>query len=106
MSDSKTTEKKPVAKKTTAKAPATKAVAKPSTATVTKAATTTKAKAVKPASEKAPAKAKGVKKIGPEQRYKMVEMAAYYIAERHGFEGHPSDYWIQAEAQIEAMLGK
>lgn len=97
MSDSKITEKKPVAKKTTTK---------PSTAVVKKTAASTKAKAVTPATAKAPAKAKGVKKIGAEQRYKMVEMAAYYIAERHGFEGSPSDYWIQAEAQIEAMLGK
>ncbi|HEY3300205.1 MAG TPA: DUF2934 domain-containing protein [Methylophilaceae bacterium] len=106
MSDSKITEKKPVAKKTTAKATATKVAAKPSTATVKKTATTTKAKTVKPSTAKAPAKAKAVKKIGAEQRYKMVEMAAYYIAERNGFEGSPSDYWIQAEAQIEAMLGK
>lgn len=103
MSDSKTIEKKPVAKKTTTKTTATKVAAKPSTATVKKTTTTTKAKA---ATTKAPAKAKSVKKIGPEQRYKMVEMAAYYIAERHGFEGNPSDYWAQAEAQIEAMLGK
>lgn len=105
MSDSKTTEKKQVAKKTT-----TKAVAKPSTTTVKKTTTTTKAKEAKPVAAKAPAKApakvKSVKKIGAEQRYKMVEMAAYYIAERHGFEGNPSDFWIQAEAQIEAMLAK
>jgi hypothetical protein len=101
MSDSKITEKKPVAKKTTAS----KVAAKPSATTVKK-TTTTKAKTATPAGTKAPAKAKGVKKIGAEQRYKMVEMAAYYIAERNGFEGSPSDYWIQAEAQIEAMLGK
>ncbi len=105
MSDSKTTEKKPVAKKIT-----TKAVAKPSTTTVKKVTATTKTKVATPVAEKAPAKApakaKGIKKIGAEQRYKMVEMAAYYIAERHGFEGNPSDFWIQAEAQIEAMLAK
>lgn len=103
MSDSKTLEKKPVAKKATTKTPAAKAAAKPSTATVKKTAATSKAKV---ATTKAPAKAKSVKKIGPEQHYKMVEMAAYYIAERHGFEGNPSDYWTQAEAQIKAMLGK
>jgi hypothetical protein len=97
MSDSKITEKKPVAKKTTT----TKVAAKTSTTTAKKATTTTKAKTVK-----APVKAKAVKKIGAEQRYKMVEMAAYYIAERNSFEGSPSDFWIQAEAQIEAMLGK
>jgi hypothetical protein len=97
MSDSKITEKKPVAKKTTAK---------PSTTAVKKTETTSKAKTVTPAGTKAPAKAKGIKKIGAEQRYKMVEMAAYYIAERNGFEGSPSDYWIQAEVQIEALLGK
>jgi len=102
MSDSKITEKKPVAKKTTT----TKVAAKPSTTTAKKATTTTKAKTVKASTAKAPVKAKAVKKIGAEQRYKMVEMAAYYIAERNSFEGSPSDFWIQAEAQIEAMLGK
>jgi len=42
--------------------------------------------------------------ISPEQRYKMTELAAYYIAEQHGFQGNPSDYWIEAETQIATQL--
>jgi hypothetical protein len=40
----------------------------------------------------------------PEQRYRMVQEAAYYIAEKNGFAGGAMDYWIAAEAQIEALL--
>lgn len=42
--------------------------------------------------------------ISAEQRYKMTELAAYYIAEQHGFAGSPSDFWLEAEAQIAAQL--
>jgi len=41
---------------------------------------------------------------GPEERYRMVQQAAYYIAERHKFNGHPMDFWSEAEAQIAKML--
>jgi hypothetical protein len=40
----------------------------------------------------------------PEQRYRMVQDAAYFIAERHGFERGAMDYWLAAEAEIEALL--
>jgi hypothetical protein len=30
----------------------------------------------------------------------MTEVAAYYIAQKNGFAGNASDYWIAAEAQI------
>lgn len=87
-------------KTTTAKTTEKKAAAPKKVATK---ASTTKATA----SKKAPAKTSAKKaKIGPEQRYKMVEVAAYYLAERNGFAGNPSDYWIEAEAQIEVMLSK
>jgi len=49
---------------------------------------------------------KTTSKIGPEERYRMTEVAAYYIAERDGFAGNPSDYWIKAEAQINLLLKK
>lgn len=42
--------------------------------------------------------------ITPEQRYRMVEEAAYYIAERHGFAGDNHAYWFEAEKEIEAQL--
>lgn len=40
----------------------------------------------------------------PEQRYKMIEEAAYYIAERHGFSGDSAYFWSLAEAEINAKL--
>jgi hypothetical protein len=71
----KTTTKKPAAKKTTAKK------------------TTTKKAAAKP------------RKISPEERYKMTEVAAYYIAEHHGFKGNAIDFWVAAEEEISKKLG-
>jgi len=35
-----------------------------------------------------------------EQRYRMIEVAAYFIAEKDGFASNPVDYWLAAEAQI------
>ena len=35
-----------------------------------------------------------------EERYRMVQTAAYFIAERDGFAGKSTDYWIAAELQI------
>lgn len=55
-----------------------------------------KAAAPKPVSKK-PA-------LNPEQRYKMIEEAAYYIAERHGFNGDSAYFWSLAEAEINAKL--
>ncbi len=71
----------------------------------------------KPAAKKAaPKKAAAAKKsvaapvstkpaVSPEQRYKMIQEAAYYIAERHGFNGDSAYFWSQAEAEIDAKLG-
>ena len=41
---------------------------------------------------------------GPEERYAMVQQAAYFIAERNRFNGDPMDFWSAAEAQISKML--
>ncbi len=68
--------------------------------------------AVKKSPEKklaAPKKAAAAKKpkaISAEERYRMTEVAAYFIAERNGFAGSPSDYWIAAEKQISDLLAK
>jgi hypothetical protein len=97
----KTPAKKPVAP---AKAPAKKAVAK-----------TTKAPAVKPAKPAGTAKPKAAAKVSPraaghrevtpEQRRYYVEVAAYYIAERHGFSaGRELADWTAAEAEIDRLL--
>ena len=42
--------------------------------------------------------------INPEERYKMIQEAAYYIAERHGFNGDSAYFWSQAEAEINSRF--
>ena len=44
--------------------------------------------------------------ISPEARYKMIQDAAYFIAERHGFQGDSAYFWSLAEAEIKAQLGE
>lgn len=97
----------PATKKPAAKKPATKktaAVVEPK-----KSGTAAAKKTVAPAEKKSPmkkavAKAVGKTKISPEERYRMVQTAAYFIAERNGFQGYPSDHWLQAELEIAAQL--
>jgi hypothetical protein len=36
----------------------------------------------------------------------MVETAAYFIAERHGFQGNSTEHWAAAEREIAVMLGE
>ncbi|MBU0620677.1 MAG: DUF2934 domain-containing protein [Gammaproteobacteria bacterium] len=91
---------KPAAKKTTAATITTakKVTAKP---------TAPKAAASKPAAAKKPAAKAGTTKApapSPEQRYKMVQDAAYFIAEKNGFVAGSLDYWIAAETEIETLL--
>ncbi|MFM9834536.1 MAG: DUF2934 domain-containing protein [Methylophilaceae bacterium] len=94
MATSKTPAKKPT---TTKKTTATKTVAKKPAVKKT-----VEKKAVKPA-KKTSTKARN---IGAEERYKMIEVAAYYIAERNHFKGSTLDYWIAAEAEISKSIGK
>lgn len=54
---------------------------------------------------KAPAKKTPVPPSA-EERYGMVQNAAYYLAEKDGFQGAAVDYWIQAEQEIAAQLGE
>ena len=43
--------------------------------------------------------------IRPEERHHLIEIAAYYIAERRGFYGaSPHDDWLQAEREVDAMI--
>jgi hypothetical protein len=81
--------KKSPAKKAAPKAPAAKkAVAK----------VAPKAAAVaKPAAQKKSA-------LTPEQRYKMIEETAYFVAERHGFNGDSAYFWSLAEAEVDSRL--
>lgn len=88
-------------KSTTAKKPATTraAAAKPAAApkktTTPRKSSSSKTKAVAPSSQ-----------ISAEERYRMVEVAAYFLAERNGFAGSPVEYWTAAEAQIDKLLSK
>jgi len=45
-------------------------------------------------------------KLSPEERYRMVETAAYFIAEQRGFQGRSDEHWTAAELQIAAKLGQ
>lgn len=52
------------------------------------------------------AAAPGKNQMSAEERYRMVEVAAYFLAERNHFKGNPVEYWTQAEAQISNLLGQ
>ena len=116
--------KKPVVKKPVAKIPAAKALplspAKPKTARppkkVAAATVENKVPPAKAGNDKAdPATAvrtaakstpKTAAKPTPEERYRMVETAAYFIAEQHGFQGRSDEHWAAAEREIAAKLGQ
>ncbi|MEW6562022.1 MAG: DUF2934 domain-containing protein [Pseudomonadota bacterium] len=76
-------------------------------ATAKTASTTTKS-ADKPVAAKATRARKTTakkKSASPEERYQMICTAAYFIAEKRGFEGgYEMNDWIAAEAQIDATL--
>nr|WP_296747814.1 DUF2934 domain-containing protein [Thioalkalivibrio sp.] len=96
-----------------APAPAKSKAARPAKAAASAAAAPVEKKKATP--RKAPAKvaagsgAKVGKKaevpaVTPEQRYRMIQDAAYFIAERNGFVGDNHAYWLQAEQAIDAEL--
>jgi hypothetical protein len=61
----------------------------------------------KPAKRAKPAPAGRKLEISPEQRRRRVELAAYFIAERHGFTpGREHEDWLAAEAQVDRMLSE
>lgn len=98
MAEAKT---KPAAQKA---APAAKpAAVKKSTATKTTATAKPAAEKKAPAAKKAAAPAWNP---GNEERYNMIQVAAYYLAERDSFAGNPIEYWAAAEVQISGMLPK
>lgn len=74
---------------------------------------TTKSSVKKTAPAKKPAVKKPVtkktstakkRKISAEERYKMVEIAAYYIAEHNNFQGNAIDFWVTAEAGVSKQI--
>lgn len=84
----------PAVKKTAASATKNKAPVKKAVTTSPKPVTK------KPATEKIPTKPT------PEERYRMVQTAAYFIAERNGFCGCSTGHWVSAEIEIARMLGQ
>jgi len=60
-----------------------------------------KAKVAKP---KAPERNDVATSLTPAERLRMIEMAAFFRAERRGFEpGHEFEDWLAAEAEIAAL---
>jgi Protein of unknown function (DUF2934) len=47
---------------------------------------------------------KSANKLTAEARYNMVQVAAYYLAEKDAFGGNNLEYWIAAEAEINQHL--
>ena len=84
------------------KSPAKKAAAPKAGAAKKPAAKAAPAPKAVPAPKAAPAAKKPV--LSPEQRYQMIQDAAYFIAERHGFSGDSAYFWSLAEAEINAKL--
>jgi hypothetical protein len=92
--------KKPAAKKTAAPAAKKDAPAKKAVL-VKKAAPVKRAAAKKTEAVSGEAFEKSV--LG--DRFRMVQTAAYFIAERQGFGGNPVDHWLAAEIEISRNLG-
>lgn len=80
------------------KKPAKRSVAKSTSSSATAEKKPGRKAAAKPVPGRAP--------MSAEERYRMVEVAAYYIAERNRFAGSPVEYWTEAEAQISILLGE
>ena len=59
-----------------------------------------------PVTKTKPTSRKNVSKLTPEERYRMVETTAYFIAERHGFQGRSDEHWAAAELEVAAKLGQ
>lgn len=49
-------------------------------------------------------KSAGPSAPSPEQRYLMVQEAAYYHAQKAGFNGDSTEHWLAAEQEIERRL--
>ncbi len=59
-----------------------------------------------PVAKPAPVSAKSDASITKAERQRRIEQAAYYRAEKHGFQGDSSQHWAAAEAEIDADLKK
>jgi hypothetical protein len=67
-------------------------------------ATAKKAAAKKPAAKRTAKKATPAVQVSAEERYHMIQEAAYLRAEKEGFHCDPYQCWLTAEAEIDARL--
>lgn len=79
------------------------AAAKPAPVAAKPAAPAAAKPAASAAAKPAPAAAKPTV-ISQEERQRRIEQAAYFRAEKHGFQGDSSAHWSAAEAEIDADL--
>ena len=49
--------------------------------------------------------ADGQTKLSPEDRYRLIQESAYYMAEKAGFTGNSVDYWLAAETEVNRRYG-
>lgn len=78
---------------------------KPAVKTSTGKSTKTKTRAASPAAAKSRPKAKQSGLLAPQDRMRFIAEAAYFKAEQRGFaEGGELEDWIEAEAEIDALL--
>jgi hypothetical protein len=84
-----------VTKSVSPKKSASQSTATTKNASTKKVATKKVAEIEKPIKTTTPRKKKAVANT-PE----MIEIAAYYLAEKHGFNGNPADFWLKAEESL------
>lgn len=84
--------------------------AKPKAAPAPKAKPVSPAPAPAPVAKPVPATVKDTKPapkvISAQDRYHMIDEAAYYRAEKNGFQVDPHANWIAAEKEIDELLSK
>ena len=59
-----------------------------------------------PTQRRATGAKKAPAKLSAEERYRMIQSAAYFLAEKDGFQGPATHYWTLAEWEIAAHLGE
>ena len=72
--------------------------------TAPKAAAKTAAGRKKSTPRRASRKAGRKQQVSAEERYRMIKEAAYFLAEKEGFNGDPWKCWLVAEAEVDALL--
>lgn len=91
--------------KTTAKPKAAKTAAPAESKATRSAVSTVKTTAKTTGARKSAGTRKSLTPLSPDQRRYYVEVAAYYIAERRGFQGgNALEDWAAAEAEVDRLL--